>query len=107
MGDYIIVLSTVPDKETGEKIANKLVEQKIAACVNIVPEIISTFLWKGNVDKITEALLIIKTRKDLYGEVERIIKENHPYEIPEVLAIEITSGYTKYFEWMDQEMGKK
>ncbi|HIP34606.1 MAG TPA: divalent-cation tolerance protein CutA [Methanothermococcus okinawensis] len=102
--EYIIVFITVPNLEVGEKIGNTLVEKKLAACVNIIPEIKSVYFWKGNVENDNEHLLIIKTRKDKFKSLEKKIKEIHPYEVPEIVAIPIVLGSTDYLNWIDETL---
>ncbi|GBF36162.1 MAG TPA: divalent-cation tolerance protein CutA [Methanothermococcus okinawensis] len=102
--EYIIVFITVPNLEVGEKIGNTLVEEKLAACVNIIPEIKSVYFWKGNVENDNEHLLIIKTRKDKFKSLEKKIKEIHPYEVPEIVAIPIVLGSTDYLNWIDETL---
>lgn len=98
---YQIILCTCPDKETAEKIANTLVTDKLAACVNIVPGITSVFSWQGQVQSDQESLLLIKTRADFYPQVESGIKSIHPYELPEIVAVPVQQGLPEYLQWIN------
>ena len=98
--EHIVILNTCPDKDTGEKIARALVDAKLAACVNIIPGVISTYRWKGEICRDEEALLLIKTRTADFKEVENMIKKLHPYDVPEIIALPITKGSKEYLEWL-------
>ena len=98
---YCIVLSTCPDQGVAESIAATLVENKLAACVNIVPGLTSVYEWQGNVEKSQEHLLIAKTTITIYQAVENAILENHPYELPEIISIPINNGLANYLSWID------
>jgi periplasmic divalent cation tolerance protein len=101
---YQLVLCTCPDEETANRLATLLVEQQHAACVNIVPGLTSVYRWKGKVEIDREHLLVIKTRADHYGAVESLIREQHPYELPEVIAVPIGNGLEGYLRWLDKEL---
>ena len=103
MNKYIVVLSTVPDANTGQKIARKLVEQRLAACVTLSELRESIYWWKGNIEQEQEYLLIIKTRKSLYSKLERGILNLHPYDVPEIIALPVTAGNEKYLGWLSSE----
>lgn len=101
--DYILVLITVPSLETGKKIAEELVNQRLAACVNILPHIRSLYVWEGKLCDDEEALLICKTRSSLFEErFLPTVKLLHPYEVPEIIALPITRGLPAYLEWVAQ-----
>lgn len=95
-----IVLCTVPDRKTGELIATTLVSEKLAACINIVPGITSVYRWKGAVEQAQELLLLIKTGRDSWPPLEQRIRELHPYELPEIIAVPVLNGQTDYIEWI-------
>lgn len=97
---YILVLSTCPDEATAERLAVNLVDAKVAACVNILGPLRSIYHWKGAVQKDDEMLLIVKTHRDRYSEVERLIVQQHPYELPEVVQVAIGAGSADYLSWM-------
>ena len=101
MKSYIQVFTTIETKEEAEKIAQYLVEQKLAACVQITGPIASTYRWKGKVETAQEWLCLIKTREDLYDKVEKAIKELHSYETPEIIAVPIVKGSSEYLSWLD------
>ncbi len=102
LGVYVVVLVTVPDVETGVKIARELVSSRLVACVNVVKDVRSIFFWEGKVDEASEALLIIKTRLDKMDEVVRRVKELHPYQVPEIIALPIVYGLESYLKWIDE-----
>ncbi len=98
--EAIVIFCTVPNTEVAEKIANHLVSSKLAACVNIVPQLTSIYTWKHELCNDSELLLIIKTKKNLYEMVENAIKSLHPYEIAEIIALPIVMGSTEYLGWV-------
>lgn len=98
--ETIILFCTVPNNDVGVLIAQTLVERRLAACVNIIPGLTSVYFWKDEVCKDQELLLIIKTKKSCYAEVENEIKHLHPYEVPEIIALPIISGSHDYLEWL-------
>jgi periplasmic divalent cation tolerance protein len=103
MTDCIAVLVTVGSPEEGERIARALVEERVAACVNRVGPIKSTYRWQGKITCDEELLLIIKTRAALFAEVEARVKALHSYGTPEVIALPITAGARAYIEWLCAE----
>jgi len=98
----ILVLSTFPVSISVKDIAEILVNEKLAACINIIPEVQSVFRWKDKVDNAPENILIIKTTLNLYDILERRIKELHPYELPEIIAVPIEKGLTEYLNWVSE-----
>jgi len=102
---HIVVLITCANKEEAEKIANGLVEGKLAACVNIVAGVNSIFHWQGKLDKAEEILLIAKTQEAKLAAVIDKVKSLHSYEVPEVIALPITGGYAPYLKWIDGSLG--
>jgi periplasmic divalent cation tolerance protein len=103
MEDFIVILVTASSEEEAKKIAQSLVEKRLAACVNIIKDVQSVFRWKGKISDEKELLLIIKTRKKLYKNVEEEIKTLHAYEVPEIIALPIISGSKDYLYWIDSE----
>ena len=99
---YMVVFVTAPTTKIGQQIANKLVADKLAACVNILPEIISVYTWKDEVCDDSEVLLIIKTKADLFEALSAAVQATHPYEVPEVLAISVVAGSKSYLNWISQ-----
>ncbi|MGH9338992.1 MAG: divalent-cation tolerance protein CutA [Acidobacteriota bacterium] len=98
-----ILFSTIDSFEVAEKIANQLVEERLAACVNIIPKLTSVYKWKGEVEHASEHLLIIKTVERRLNLLMKRLKELHPYEIPEIIAFPIEQGYLPYLEWVVSE----
>ena len=98
--DIIIVYSTVPDPETGRRIAGRLVEQRLAACVNLIPGVTSVYRWEGQVETGSELLLMIKTRSADYARLEAEIRSLHPYELPEIISVPVCGGLTAYLNWV-------
>ena len=100
---YIVVLVTTGSPEEAKKISSALLEQKKAACVNIVPQVSSRFWWQGELDSADESLLIIKTRASLLDDIVKIVKELHSYEVAEVIALPIVGGNPDYLNWIGEE----
>jgi periplasmic divalent cation tolerance protein len=98
--EFLLVLVTTTTLEEGERIAHILLNAKKAACINIVPAVRSRFWWQGKIDSADEALLVIKTRAPLLDELIRLVKENHSYEVPEVIALPISAGNEDYLRWL-------
>jgi len=103
---YIQILTTVGKREDAERIAQTLVQRRLAGCVQIVGPISSVYWWKSKIEKAEEWLCLIKSEEALYNEVEEAIKKIHPYETPEIIATPIVTGSKEYFRWLDQELGK-
>lgn len=102
---YVAVLVTVSGKDEAQKIGRVLLEKRIAACVNTVPGIESKFRWQGKVDTAEEVLLIIKARASAVTAIVKLVKENHGYTVPEIIALPIIGGNPDYLEWIGQETG--
>jgi len=102
--EKIVVLSTAPNKEEAKKIANVLVKEKLAACVNIVDNVLSIYEWKNEICEDNEVLMVIKTKKNRFKELEKRVKELHSYEVPEIIALDITNVSKEYLEWMDETL---
>lgn len=101
----ILVLCTAPDAEVAATLARGLVAARLAACVNLVPGLRSIYAWKGALQDELEVQLLIKSRRARYEELERWIRANHPYEVPEVLAVAIEAGSKAYLEWLQEQTG--
>ena len=99
--DGIIVLITAGSEEEAHKIAELLVNEKKAACVNIVPGIDSLFWWEGKIDSARESLLLVKTKAPLFPEIVELVKRTHSYEVPEIIALHIIAGSEDYLKWLD------
>ena len=100
--NHIVMLCTVPDHGSGEHIALALVEEKLAACVNLVPSVVSIYRWEGKITKAAEALLIIKTSAARFEAVRTAISLLHPAKVPEVIALTITAGSEEYIKWITE-----
>ena len=97
---YILVLCTVPTSEAGLEIAEGLVENEAAACVNIVPGVNSIYKWEGKICRDQELILLIKSRESLFEKLEKLIISLHPYDVPEIVSVEISEGNQAYLEWI-------
>lgn len=104
MSRYVVILITAPGVTTAKNLGKKLVEEKLAACVNVVPGLTSYYWWEGEVQEDSEVLLIVKTLKTKVGDLIKRVKELHPYQVPEVIAIEIKEGLDDYLRWMDESL---
>jgi len=102
---FLICLVTASGVEEARSIADAVVSEGLAACCNVVPAIESIYRWKGKVCHESEALCIFKTREDIFVKFSERVVEMHSYEIPEVAALEITAGETKYLKWLDDACG--
>ena len=99
---YCIIYTTVETQEKADRIASILLEACVAACVQMTP-IVSTYRWKGKIERANEIRLSIKTTDALYSRVEELIKQNHPYEVPQIVKLPITAGLQDYLEWISEE----
>jgi len=96
---YAVSYVTVPNTEVGDKIISALLEKKLVACVSVFP-VVSHFVWKGKLEKENEHLLMMKTRKELLEAVTKVVLENHTYETPEVISVDIMQGNPAYLKWI-------
>ncbi len=103
----IIIFTTVPSMQVGDSIASKLVERKLVACVNILPKMTSIYYWDNKINNDDEFLLIIKTAEHLEQEVYEFIRDNHSYEVPEIITIDIKNIDKKYAEWLNSNIKPK
>jgi periplasmic divalent cation tolerance protein len=101
--DAIIIFSTCPDKNSAEKIAKELVENELAACVNMIEGLTSIYRWQGQICRDQELLLIIKTTSSKLNELETKIKALHPYQLPEIIALPINMGSKEYLNWLKSQ----
>jgi periplasmic divalent cation tolerance protein len=104
MTGHIQVMTTTEHKADAEKVAKILVEKRLAACVQIIGPLTSYFHWQDKLDTAREYLCLIKSRDDLFAELEDAIKSVHPYEVPEIIATPITKGGKDYLNWMAAEL---
>ena len=100
----IVVLTTVPDRRLGRRIAKRLVRDKLAACVSMGGSINSVYRWKGKIESAQEALLIIKTSRAVFSKLEKKLKAIHPYESPEIIALPVIAGSVKYLKWIENSV---
>ena len=101
----IVVFITVDSQENAQKIANKLLAERKVACVNIIPAIESHYWWQGKVESENEFMLVVKTRTALLDELIALVKQNHPYTIPEIIALPIIGGNKENLDWIEKETG--
>ncbi|MBC3870449.1 divalent-cation tolerance protein CutA [Undibacterium oligocarboniphilum] len=101
----LLILCNCPDRSMAVQLANQLLLQKLAGCVNVMPEMLSMYIWEGKQETATEVALQIKTVRHLYAEVERLIISMHPYQLPEIIAIPIVDGLPAYLQWIREQTG--
>jgi len=97
---FELILCTCPDKDTAKKLAHLLITKNLAACVNILPGVTSVYSWEGQIESVSEHLLLIKSSKENYSLIEITLFKHHPYEIPEIIALPIDRGLPEYLDWM-------
>ena len=105
MSDVVLVLSTVPDDASAEKIARTLVEESLAACANLLPPMTSIYRWKGAIERDTERQLVMKTTRSRVEALKNRLKELHSYELPEFIIIAVDGGGEAYLKWIAGEVG--
>ena len=103
MTPYIQVVTTAPDRASAEQIADRLLEERLAACVQISP-CTSRYHWQGVIEQAEEMVCTVKSRRDLFAEVCQVIRGLHPYEVPEILATPVVDGAAAYLDWMEREL---
>jgi periplasmic divalent cation tolerance protein len=101
---YRVILVTAANKKEARRIAKALINNKLAACVNIISEVESLFYWKGKIDSAKETLLIIKSRKEKVPKIIKLVKSIHSYEIPEIISLPIAAGCRLYLKWIDESL---
>lgn len=101
---FHVVLVTAEDRAEAKRIGELLVKEKLAACVNVIPKVSSTYWWKGKIESSNEALLLIKTSSEKLGSLIDRVKELHSYETPEVLALPIEKGAPDYLKWLEESL---
>jgi periplasmic divalent cation tolerance protein len=100
MTEALVVITTTETNEDAERLARLLVERELAACVQVLPQITSVYSWQGKLEQATESLLLIKTTRAAYPRLETAIKENHPYQTPEIIAMPVEAGSNGYLNWL-------
>lgn len=103
MEEYLHVLTTIDSKEKAGELQRLLVEERAAACVQILGPISSLYWWEGEIEQAQEWLCLAKTRRSEFSRLERLVKEHHPYETPEIIAIPIIAGSEDYLQWIKTE----
>lgn len=104
MTDKIIVFSTCSTTEEASQIARKLIEERLAACVNVTPAVRSFYRWKGSIEQADECMLVIKSSRDLFDRLRAELEKVHTYEVPEVVAVAVVDGSPNYLNWIDGEL---
>ena len=105
MSDVRLIVSTIDDAEQAKRLARRLVENRLAACVNIIPKVISVYKWQGAIEESSEFLLFIKTRRGLVADLMDNLVKWHPYEVPEAIVLDIETGHPPYLEWVAACLG--
>lgn len=101
--ETILVISNLPDQASAEKLAAVLIEQRLAACVNVQSPCTSVYRWQDQVETATEVPVFIKTTRERYPALEAAIRAHHPYELPEIIAVPLVAGLPAYLEWVRTE----
>ena len=104
MTDKIVVFSTCSTAEEAARIARKLIEGRLAACVNIAPSVKSFYRWNGKIEESDECLLVIKSSRDRFEKLRIELEKAHTYEVPEVVAVPVVDGAPNYLNWIDREL---
>ena len=99
----LVVLTNLPDRATAESLAEKLIQEKHAACVNILAPCRSVYRWKDGIQHDEEHPLLIKTTTERYPQLEAAVRANHPYELPEIIALPVSAGLPAYLAWVAEE----
>ena len=107
MEQALLVITNLPDVASAQKLAHALVEQRLAACVNLLPAVQSVYRWNNAVEEAAEVMLMIKTTMTRYATLEQAIQALHPYELPEVIALPVSAGLPAYLGWIAQETRKE
>jgi len=105
--EVIMVISNLPDRATAERIADALVTEGVAACINILAGCTSVYRWEGKLNHTDEVPLLIKTTRAAYPRLEAALRKLHPYELPEIIAVPVTVGLPEYLDWVAQETTSK
>lgn len=105
MTEFIQVITTVEEKDDAQEIASSIVGKRLAGCVQVIGPITSTYWWENEIETAQEWLCVIKSRKDLYEDLEQAIQQVHPYDVPEILATPVVVGSQSYLTWLNSELG--
>jgi periplasmic divalent cation tolerance protein len=101
--DALLVISNLPDRASAEKLAHVLIDERLAACVNVLSPCRSVYRWKGKVEDAEEFPVLIKTTRERYAALEAAVREHHPYELPEIIALPLAAGLPAYLDWVAAE----
>jgi periplasmic divalent cation tolerance protein len=101
VNEYLVVLVTAPSESVGQDIASALLDRRLCACVNILPSVTSLYVWEGEVCRDTEVLLLIKTVESHFDALAEVVREHHPYDVPEIVATPIVQGSSDYLGWIE------
>jgi len=101
--EILLVLTNLPDRDSAQHMAQSLIESHAAACVNILSECTSVYRWQGKIENASEVPLLIKTTRSAYPRLQELICSQHPYELPEIVAVSVVSGLPAYMQWVVQE----
>lgn len=104
MTGYIQVVTTANTKDDAQRIASAIVEQRLAGCVQVIGPITSTYWWKGKIETAEEWLCLIKSKGNVYSQLEKAIRDVHRYEVPEILAMPVAAGSQRYLDWLGGEI---
>lgn len=104
MTDLLVVLSTFPSADKAAEVADVLIDERLAACVNLVPGLTSIYRWKGGVARDAEVLAMIKTTKGLFAALSERLRKLHPYELPEIVALDVEAASPDYLAWVKAEV---
>jgi periplasmic divalent cation tolerance protein len=101
--DVLLVLTNCPDDGTAERMAEALVQNRLAACINVLPPVESTYRWQGKLEQVVEVPLLIKCTRERYSALEEAIRQLHPYTVPEIIAVPVVAGFAPYLRWVADE----
>ena len=104
---YFVLLSTFPTRRTAERVAAGLIDRRLAACCNLLPDLTSFFRWEGKKERSKEFLLLIKTKADRLEEIQNFLRTHHPYELPELIGVPIAAGDSRFLSWIEKECHSK
>ena len=99
----VVVITNLPNREAALELAREMIARRLAACVNVLADCTSVYRWRGAVENATETPVLIKTRAALFSEVETAIRQLHPYELPEIIAVPVSCGSSEYLDWVSAE----
>ena len=105
MNEYCVLLTTCADQASARQLVETLVEEKLIACANLLPQIQSIYRWQGKIETDSEVLVLMKTHRALYVAIENRLKELHDYDVPELLMLKIEAGLPAYLNWLDESVG--